>query len=134
MKRHRESSNFSKGKNIAMARGTLVLDDGFDEIAKFLQNRNIRVIRAQGRLEDATMKTVLLANRILVTKDEKDFMLDAPALDCGIISTKNIEFGGEKLARRISDALTELSLWPKRHGFLVTLNETGAHDYRELTE
>lgn len=119
---------------IAMARGTIVVDENLENIIPFIKGKNIRVITPNKGLKDDEIKKTMLANRIFVTNNVKDFLKDAPILDCGLISTENIKFKGENLAKMISDVLTDMNLWSKRHGFLVVLKENGKHDFKPLVD
>lgn len=122
--------------SIAMARGTIVLDENLFNLEDALKEMNIRVRKVRpGTKDDEILKSDLLANRIFVTNNSKDFVGDAPKLDMGIIATENIDSKDKVLlANMISNVLSNMSLWSKRHGFIVRLKSDGKHHYEELTQ
>jgi hypothetical protein len=122
-------------KSIAMARGTVVLDENMFHLETLLSNESIRVRKVRpGTRDDDILKGDLLANRIFITNNSKDFIHDAPRLDCGIIATEGVNSEPNGLAKMISRALTDFSLWSKRHGFILRLKQSGRHEFQELTD
>ena len=84
-------------------------------------------------------KKVLLAHRILVTKNTKDFLADAPVLDYGIIGLEALpfvypsnEFKSNLTAQMISKAVSEHSMIAERTGFVLMLKPNGKHVFRRL--
>jgi len=117
-----------------MARGTVVLDENLFHLTDGLKKLNIRVITPKARMSDAQIKHDLLANRILITNNSKDFIRDASAYDYGIIATEFLQNKDSAyVVNKIHEAFVDLSLWSKRHGFIVQLKDSGAPEYRELT-
>lgn len=64
-----------------MARGYLVIDESVSYLEKPLKEANFRTTTPPQGLEDAKIKETLLGNRIIVTKNTKDFLDDAPRLN-----------------------------------------------------
>ena len=126
--------SFYKKMSVAMARGTVVLDENLLNLKESLQKINIRVIVPTAGMSDETIKEQMLANRILITNNSKDFILDASSYDYGIISTENLSSKDIKsVMQKIHEAFISLELWSKRHGFIVYLKDSGNAEYKELT-
>jgi len=121
-------------KSIAMARGCVVLDQNLNNLKKGLEDRNIRTLISNIELLDFEMKKVFLSNRIVITDNSKNLIDDAPCLDYGIITTEELSSRNNDLVKLISKAITSFSLWTKRHGYILTLKESGKHKYQELTQ
>lgn len=118
-----------------MARGTVVLDENLYHLEKLLIDESIRVRKVRpGTKDDDILKGDLLANRIFITNNSKDSVYDAPRLDCGIIATEAVSGDATSLVKMISKAITDFSLWSKRHGFILKLNQNGRHEFKDLTE
>jgi hypothetical protein len=125
---------------LAMARGTLVIDECVKELAQPLSS-NIHIIEPIPGEDDKYIIKRLLPNRIIVTKNPKDFKNYASSYDIGIIDLSKLSFidplqdGIEnKTVNLISKVLMDFNLWSKRHGFIITLRDNGKHLYRDLTE
>ena len=126
---------------LAMVRGTLVIDENVKELSKPLSTKNIHIIEPIPGEKDEDIIRRLLPNRIIVTKNPKDFKSHASSYDIGIIDVSKLKFIDStqdafknKTVQMISDAITEFSLWSKRHGFMLTLHENGKHVFKNLTE
>lgn len=129
------------GNVLAMARGTLVIDENALELAQPLEKRNIHIITPEPGEKDEQILRRLLPNRIIVTKNPDDFKKHASSYDFGIIDISKLKFVDSspsptknKTVQAISDALTQYSLWSKRHGFIITLYDDKEPLYRDLTE
>lgn len=125
----------------AMSRGVLVVDENIEALAAALREANIRVITPRKGTLDAQIKTELLPGRILVTKNTKDFKDEASSYEYGIISLDKLKFiDTEKSPAKnstvalISKAIIKHNLWAKRHGFLLTLHDSGEHHYEDLVD
>jgi hypothetical protein len=126
---------------LAMARGTLVIDECAKQLAIPLSLRNIHIIEPiHGEKDDDIIKR-LLPNRIIVTKNVKDFKDYASSFDFGIIDISKLKFiDSEKdpikneTVKIISKALSDYSIWSKRHGFILTLHDSGKHTYQDLID
>jgi len=125
---------------LAMARGTLVIDECVKELAQPLSN-NIHIIQPIPGEDDKDIIKRLLPNRIIVTKNPKDFKSYASSYDIGIIDLSKLSFIDplqddieNKTVSLISKAIIEFNLWSKRHGFILTLRDSGKHIYKDLTE
>ena len=126
---------------LAMARGTLVVDECVNELAQPLQANNIHVIEPRSGEKDEEIIERLLPNRIIVTKNPNDFKPHASSYDIGIIDVSKLKFidplpspSMNKTVRMISDAIIKFNLWSIRHGFIITLHENGQHNFKELTQ
>jgi hypothetical protein len=124
----------------AMARGTLVVDENVQALAAALKDANIRVIIPPSGMPDEQIKPALLSNRIIVTRNSKDFVHDASVYDCGIVSLDKLSFidaspnyETNKTAQLISRAIKDYDLWSKRSGFILVLHDNGRHVLRPLT-
>ena len=129
------------GNVLAMARGTLVIDENVLELAQPLEQRNIHIITPEPGEKDEQILRRLLPNRIIVTKNPNDFRKHASSYDFGIIDVSKLKFVDpnssptkNKSVQAISDALSQYSLWSKRHGFIITLYDDKEPLYRDLTE
>lgn len=125
---------------LAMARGTLVIDECVQELAPPLEKRNIHVIVPHPEEDDDLIIKRLLPNRIIVTKNPNDFKRDASSYDIGIIDVSKLKFIDSdpdpvknKTVKIISDAIMDFSLWSKRHGFIITLYNNKKAVFKELT-
>jgi hypothetical protein len=129
-------------KNVlAMARGTLVIDECVQELAKPLSASNIHIITTKPGEKDEQIIERLLPNRIIVTKNPDDFKGHASSYDIGIIDVSKLKFldpnpspTKNKTVQSISNAIIEFSLWSKRHGFIITLYDNKKPVFKELTE
>ena len=120
---------------IAMARGTVVVDECLEPLASFLEDKNMHVILPEKKMSDDKIIKTLLANRILITNNVDDFKNKASSFDYGIISTKYVNIQQlEALADMISSAIIKHKLWSYRHGFLLTLKQDGKHKLEDLTD
>ena len=118
---------------IAMARGILVLDENLYSLKKALEEKKIRVLKAPSNVDDAVIKEHSLSARIFVTNNSKHFIKDAVKMEYGIIATENVKFKDpKKLSAQISRALIDHSLWSKRDGFIVKLDELGSGEFINL--
>jgi hypothetical protein len=118
-----------------MSRGILVTDENLKALVPFLERRNIRVLTPKQGESDQFIKQVYLSKRIFVTNNSKDFVKDASSYEYGVISTENIKSKDpELLAKMISDALTDFSLWSKKHGFILKLKDNSKHEYKDLVK
>lgn len=123
----------------AMARGVLVLDENVLGLAPALMEANIKVVKIPAGVKDAEIIQNYLYHRIIVTKNAKDFLEEAPVHEFGIISLEGLKFldsspsfSVNKTARLISQAISEYGLWTKGAKFLLELREDGKHVLREL--
>lgn len=126
---------------LAMARGTLVVDENVQELAPPLKESNIHVILPRPGEPDDHIIERLLPNRMIVTKNPKDFKGHASSYDFGIIDVSKLRFIDKnpsptknKTVRLISDAIIKFSLWNKRHGFIITLYANKEPVMTDLTE
>ena len=126
---------------LAMARGTLVVDECVQELVPPLSASNIHVITPHTREKDEEIIERLLPNRILVTKNPDDFRRHASSYDFGIIDVSKLRFidpdpspTKNKTVRAISDAIIKHSLWSVRHGFILTRYDDKDSVFKDLTE
>lgn len=111
-------------------RGVVVLHRRLADLKSDLRVRNMLVVTPP------TFECIdVLVGRILIVPDEAPFVADASSCCYGIVSTRLLSGADSAwLAMLISDALATLSLWTKRHGFLLLLYGTREHDYRPLVD
>lgn len=122
-------------KTVAMARGTVIIDENLRGLGDELSGKNIRPRTPPAGLADDKIAEDWLPNRIFITNNSKDFTKHAPVYDIGIIATEKLgQIPMEDLAQVISEAITEFSLWSKRHGFILRLKTDGNHEFEPLTE
>lgn len=132
----------SVAKNVlAMARGTLVVDECAKILVVPLSAMNIHVLSPKAGEKDPEIIERLLPNRIIVTKNPDDFKRHASSYDIGIIDVSKLKFidsnpspSINKTVQIISEAIIKFSLWSKRHGFIITLYDSKEPLYRDLTE
>jgi len=115
-------------RNVAMSRGTLVIDENAFELVPSFEASNFHIIKPYPGEKDKDMIPRLLPNRIIVTKNPVDFKGFASSYDIGIIDISKLKFVDpdpnptvNKTFRAISDAIIKHSLWSIRHGFIITL-------------
>lgn len=117
-----------KNSVVGMARGVAVVDENVTSIVKHLQKKNIRVYTPDSGLQDNDPQfEKLIAGRIFITANPKDFIDRIPELDVGLISVEHVyqKTLPDLLAQQISKVIREQKLFTKRHGFLVTMKTTG---------
>ena len=126
---------------LAMARGTLVVDECVPELVSPLSASNIHVVTPHTLEKDEEIIERLLPNRILVTKNPDDFRRHASSYDFGIIDVSKLRFidpdpspTKNKTVRAISDAIIKHSLWSVRHGFILTRYDDKDSVFKDLTE
>ncbi len=84
---------FKKSVDVtAMSRGLLVVDENVQFLANALQAANIKVLIPRSGMLDDLIKTELLSNRILVTRNTKGFIYDASSYEYGIISLDKLKY------------------------------------------
>ncbi|MBI2377404.1 MAG: hypothetical protein HYV07_25610 [Deltaproteobacteria bacterium] len=101
---------------------------------------NLRVIVPEAGMSDDRIKSQLLPNRIIITRNAKDFVYEASSYDYGIIGLENLSYidpepdpGKNQTAQLISKAIIDHGLWSKRSGFILMLENNGRHRYQDLT-
>lgn len=123
----------------AMSRGTVVVDENVEQLSKPLEELNITVIsidKSFKSLDDSKIARMVFGNRILITENEKDFYNYASVYGIGIISVSKelLALGPKKAAKRISEEIIRLSLWSKRHGYVVRIKPVGKSVFLPLTD
>jgi hypothetical protein len=124
---------------VGMARATLVVDENVDFLGSPLQEANFHVVIPHKGMDDFDIKKELLAHRILVTKNTKDFLDDSPVLDYGIIGLEALPFVDpardyktNQTAKLISKAVVDFDLISERSGFVLMLKQNGRHVFKRL--
>ena len=122
-----------------MARGFLVVDENVAFLESALEQANFHVDTPDKGLSDAKIKKRMLGKRVLVTKNTKDFLGDAPVYDYGIIGLEALPFidpaasyAQNTTAQLISEAYREFELHSERSGFVLMLRPDGAHVFKRL--
>lgn len=128
-----------RGIRTGMARGFLIIDENVDSLAPSLKEANFHVRVPKKTMSDDEIKEDLLGNRVLVTKNTKDFIDDAPVYDYGIIALEGLKFidpsptyKTNTTARIISQAYRDFELHAERSGFVLYLKEDGKHVFKRL--
>ena len=121
-------------KAIAMARGTIILDENLMDLEKPLSEMNIHVRVPPQSTADKDIAKNFLTNRVFVTNNSKDFIKYASSYDIGIIATENVSKDPAKLVEMISEAIIKFNVWSIRHGFILKLRQNGKHLLTPLTE
>lgn len=123
----------------AMARGVIVLDENVAELAPALREANIRVVEMSAGTADAVIRQNYLFHRILVTRNAKDYLEEAPIHEYGIVSLEKLtfidpspSFATNKTARLISQVISAYGLWAKGAKFLLELRDDGKHELTSL--
>lgn len=85
---------FKRASNVhySMARAVFVVDENVDFLGPSLKEANFRVFVPHKGMTDPQIKEELLAHRIIVTRNTKDFIDDAPIYDYGIIGLEGLPF------------------------------------------
>jgi hypothetical protein len=117
-----------------MARGFVVLDENIQDLKQQLQSKSLKVIVPVSGMDDDVIAEALAAGRILITNNTKDFKQLAIEFEFGIIGTEKATKDVITLAKQISSAITEHSLWSKKNPFLVSLKADGTSTYKDLSE
>lgn len=123
----------------AMARAVLVVDENVKSLAPALREANFRIVVPPEAMSDEDIKASMMSHRILVTKNTKDFLKDAPIFEYGIISLEALKFIDSDMtykknstARMISEAISEFNLVSERGGFVLFLKPEGSHVFKKL--
>jgi hypothetical protein len=126
---------------IAMARGTLIVDECVKELSAPLKANNMHIIEPHPGEKYEEIIERLLPNRIIVTKNPEDFKKHASSQDIGIIDISKLNFvdpspspSRNKTVQIISEAIIKFNLWSIRHGFIITLHDNGKHFFKDLTD
>jgi len=126
---------------VAMGRGTVVVDECVQQLAKPLEMLNIHVFVPLPGESDFSLMRRLVANRILITRNTSDFEEYASSYDFGIIDLSKLRFidpeqdpSKNKTVQLISRVIQKESLWSLRHGFKVTLHDDGTWNKVNLVD
>lgn len=136
LERYKSADSSTK---VGMARGFLVVDENVAFLENPLSQANFHVVTPTKGLEDADIKKRLLGKRILITRNTKDFLDDAPTYDYGIIGLEALPFvdhaptyAGNETAKLIAKAYGTYELHAERSGFVLMLNPNGKHVFKRL--
>ena len=123
---------------LGMARGTVVVDENARELIPALKLANLHVFTPPPGMKDEDLAP-LVAGRILITKNPRDFIEHAPVYDFGIIALDKLKFvdpspdlATNQTVRLINKALSQLSLFSRRTCFYCTLHDTGKPTLEDL--
>jgi hypothetical protein len=109
---------------MAMARAILILEENTLFLYEHLEKRNFRVYTVKNDLKDEQIAP-MLAHRIFVTTNPKDFLSAAAIYEFSMIDTLNACQDPASLAQEISDAWIAMKL-KGRQPFVLRLNRGGA--------
>jgi len=110
--------------HMAMARAILILDENTSFLKESLEKLNFRVYVVKNDLKDEQIAP-LLAHRIFVTTNPKDFLSAAAIYEFSMIDTSNADQDPTSLAEEISEAWIAMTLKGKQP-FVLHLNRGGA--------
>ena len=103
-----------------MARGVIVLDETVAGLAAALREANIKVVEIPAGMTDAVIRQNYLHHRIVVTRNTKTFLDEAPIHEYGIVSLEglslideHLSFADNRTARLISHEISAFGLWSK---------------------
>lgn len=130
---------YQQNVKVGMARGFLIVDENVSFLEKPLEEANFHVDTPDKGWEDPKIKKRLLGNRIIVTRNTKDFIDDAPVYDYGIIGLEGLPFidssptyAQNATAKLISKVYREFKLHSERSGFILKLRPDGKHVFERL--
>jgi len=122
-------------KIVAMTRGVVVLDENLQNLEAYLKDKNVHVVVPPTGTSDEKIAKLYASHRIFVTNNSKDFIQLASEYSIGIIATEKLKVKDpEVLSKIVSSAITKLSLWSKRHGYIVQLKENNQHTFKPLVD
>jgi hypothetical protein len=110
--------------HMALARAILILEENTLFLLEHLEKRNFRVYTVKNDLKDEQIAP-LLAHRVLVTNNPRDFLSAAAIYEFSMIDTSNAYQDPTSLAQEISDAWITMKLKGKQP-FVLHLNRGGA--------
>lgn len=124
-------------ERISMARGGLIVDENVAFLERPLKEQNFHAATPPKGMSDDDIKKKMLFNRVLITKNEKDFEDDAPVYDYGLISLKDLPFidpaqENNQTAKMISKAWKDFDLHAEKARFKLTLKPNGKHVLKRL--
>jgi hypothetical protein len=108
----------------AMARGVLILNENTLFLQEPLEKRNFRVYTVKRGMKNEQIAP-LLAHRIFVTNNPKDFLSAAAIYEFSMIDTSNAYQDPTSLAEEVSEAWIAMKLKGKQP-FVLRLNRGGA--------
>ncbi len=121
------------------ARGFLVLDEDLRFLQRALEGANFLVSTADEGLSGASTRKRMLGHRLLVTRNTRDFLGDAPVYDFGIMGLEALpaldphpEFEQNETARLISNAYCTFALRAERGAYVLMLRPDGNHRFERL--
>jgi len=110
--------------HMAMARAILILDENTSFLKESLEKLNFRVYIVKNDLKNE-QTAPLLAHRIFVTNNPKNFLSAAAIYEFSMIDTSNAYQDPTSLAQEISEAWIAMKLKGKQP-FVLHLNRGGA--------
>ena len=119
---------------LQVTRGVLVVDENLQDLIKELRERDIIIIEKHSDEDDESFKRRILTDRMFVTDKSKDFVMDATSYVYKLIGTEEVSKEAKTLAKIISDALINYSLWTKRHCWILKLKPDGNHTLINLVD
>jgi len=116
---------------------TLVLDENLYVLYEALRDSGFKVLKYPKGLKDSDL-VPFLTNKILITNNSKDFVIDALVHDFDIIATESIKFIDDKkdrkneLAIKIASAIRESNISLRRGNWIMNLKNDGTYNLKEL--
>lgn len=116
---------------------TLVLDENLSVLYDSLRDFGFKVLIYPKGLKDSEL-VPFLTNKILITNNSKDFVIDALVHDFDIIGTESIKFIDDKRDRKnitsikIANAIRETNISLRRGNWHMSLKDDGTYSLKEL--
>jgi hypothetical protein len=116
---------------------TLVLDENLAALYDALRDFGFKVLSYPKGLKDSEL-VPFLTNKILITNNSKDFIIDALVHDFDIIGTESVKFIDDRkdrknvTASKIAKAIRESNISLKRGNWLMVLMDDGSYKLKEL--
>jgi len=118
----------------ALARGVLIVDENLTDLIPWLNGEDMnfktRGIPLGASVED--LQQHYLPASIFVTNNCKDFVEGAINHGYSIVATEIVSKDPKSLATMISKAIARHKLWSKDTGWLLQLQHSGRHEFRQL--
>lgn len=115
---------------------TLVIDENMLAVKAALKNLGFRVVSFPQGTKDEEMFS-LLSNTVIVTKNSKDFKVDAVIYDFDIVACEQIKFIDDdstrknQTAQKISNAIRESNISSVHYNAILTIKDDGNWDIKK---
>ena len=116
---------------------TILLDENLRGLKSGLTDDGFKVVMPHAKMSDEAIKEEA-RGWVILTKNSKDFIDDAPRFDYDIIGVEDIKFIDNSPTRtnetikKISNAVRRSQLGSRRGTFLLSIKNDGSYHLREL--